>query len=135
MTGTADVILSIRPEHWHKITAGRKAVELRKSFPSKLMQLNRRTVHGFTAAVHVSGVPDITGFIHFQEITTDRNRMIAGCGLTDEEFTAYKAGDTVYGWCVAAVWKQKKAIPIEEFGISKPPQSWCYVRGGKAHEA
>lgn len=127
----ADVIISIRPEWWHKITIGRKNVEARKSFPIKLLGLNHPSKSGFMAAVHVSGIPDISGFIHFYEITTDKNRMIAGSCLTKEEYEAYSNGQPVYGWCLDSAEKLKKQIPIEEFGISKPPQSWCYVKQRK----
>lgn len=125
---TADVVISIRPEWWHKITIGRKNVEIRKSFPTRLMRMDIPDKKGFTAAVHVSGTPDISGFIHFYEITTNKPRMITGCGMTEEEFEAYSNGVTVFGWCLDSVEKLKKQIPLEEFGITKPPQSWVYVK-------
>ena len=126
---SADVIISIRPEHWRKITVGRKNVELRKSYPTRLIEKpDMGTSSGFTAAVHVTGVPNIIGFIHFYEITTSRGRMLDGSGLTPEQFREYSGGLTVFGWCLDGCRKLKKAIPIEEFGISKPPQSWCYTK-------
>lgn len=124
----ADVVISIRPEWWHKILIGRKNVEIRKSFPSRLMQMDVPDKKGFTAAVHVSGVPDISGFIHFYEITTNKSRMITGSGMTEAQLDEYSGGLTVYGWCLDSVEKLKKQIPLEEFGISKPPQSWIYVK-------
>lgn len=125
---TADVVISIRPEWWHKITIGRKNVELRKSYPTKFCLLDAPEFTGFTAAVHVSGVPDISGFIHFYEITTHKTRMITGSGMTEAQFDEYSGGLTVFGWCLDDVQKLKKAIPLEEFGITKPPQSWCYAQ-------
>ena len=124
----ADVIISIRPEWWHKILIGRKNVEIRKSFPTRLMRMDIREKNGFTAAVHVSGLPDISGFIHFYEITTHKTRMIIGSGMTEAQFDEYSGGLTVFGWCLDSVQKLKKTIPLEEFGITKPPQSWCYVQ-------
>ncbi len=124
----ADVIISIRPEWWHKILIGRKNVEIRKSFPTRLMRMDVPSRKGFIAAVHVSGVPDISGFIHFYEITTNRSRMITGSGMTEAQLDEYSGGLTVYGWCLDSVEKLKKQIPLEEFGISKPPQSWIYVK-------
>lgn len=128
----ADVVLSIRPEWWHKITIGRKNVEIRKSFPTRLMRMDIPDKKGFTAAVHVSGTHDISGFIHFFEITTNKSRLIVGSCLTAEEIEAYSNGLTVFGWCLDSVRVLKKQIPIEEFGITKPPQSWCYTRQNKA---
>lgn len=125
---TADVVMSIRPEWWHKITIGRKNVEIRKSYPTRLMRLNIREKNGFIAAVHMSGVPDISGFIHFCEITTNKTRMIDGSGMTEAQFDEYSGGLTVFGWCLDDVQKLKKTIPLEEFGITKPPQSWVYAR-------
>lgn len=124
----ADVVISIRPEWWHKILIGRKNTELRKSYPTRLMQMDVPDKKGFTAAVHVSGVPDISGFIHFYEITTNKSRMITGSGMTEAQLDEYSGGLTVYGWCLDSVEKLKKQIPLEEFGISKPPQSWIYVK-------
>ena len=127
----ADVIISIRPEWWHKILIGRKNVELRKSFPTRFMLMDHPEKKGFTAAVHVSGVPDISGFIPFYEITTNKNRMITGSGMTEAQFDEYSGGLTVFGWCLDSVQKLKKQIHIEEFGITKPPQSWCYAKRRK----
>ena len=123
-----DVIISIRPEWWHKITIGRKNVELRKSYPIRLIGMDHPSKSGFVAAVHVSGVPDISGFIHFYEITTNKTRMMTGSGMTAEAYETYSNGVTVCGWCLDDVQKLKKAIPLEEFGITKPPQSWCYAQ-------
>lgn len=123
-----DVIISIRPEWWHKITIGRKNVELRKSYPIRLIGMDYPSKSGFVAAVHVSGVPDISGFIHFYEITTHKTRMIIGSGMTEAQLDEYSNGLTVFGWCLDDVQKLKKTIPLEEFGITKPPQSWCYVQ-------
>lgn len=128
---TADVVISIRPEWWHKITIGRKDVEIRKSFPTRLMRMDIPEKNGFTAAVHVSGTPDISGFIHFYEITTNKTRMITGSGMTEEEFEAYSNDVTVFGWCLDSVQKLKKQIPLEEFGITKAPQSWVYAKQPK----
>lgn len=125
---TADVVISIRPEWWHKILIGRKNVEIRKSYPARLIQMDVPSRKGFTAAVHVSGVPDISGFIHFYEITTNKSRMITGSGMTEAQLDEYSGGLTVCGWCLDSVEKLKKQIPLEEFGISKPPQSWIYVK-------
>ena len=127
----ADVIISIRPEWWHKITIGRKNVELRKNWPMKLICLDEPSKKGFTAAVHVSGVPDVSGFIHFYEITTNKSRLITGSGMTEEKINTYANGGRVCGWCLDSVEKLKKRIPIEEFGISRPPQSWCYAKQRK----
>ncbi len=130
----ADVVISIRPEWWHKILVSRKNVEIRKSFPTRLMRMDVPEKKGFTAAVHVSGVPDISGFIHIYEITTNKTRMITGSGMTEKQFDEYSVGLTVFGWCLDSVQKLKKQIPLEEYGITKPPQNWCYTKRGGCEE-
>ena len=126
-----DVIISIRPEWWRKILIGRKNVELRKSYPTRFCFLDTPEFSRFTAAVHVSGTPGISGFIHFYEITTCKSRMIAGCGMTEAEFDDYSNGLTVFGWCLDRVWKPAQPESLEAYGLDRPPQSWCYVKEAK----
>ena len=127
MTVRADVVISIRPEYWHLITIGRKNVELRKSYPIKLIGMDQRSNSGFTAAVHVSGIPGVSGFMHIYEITTFRSRLIAGSGLSEADFEKYANGVTVFGWCLDQARKLEQTIPLEAYGIDRTPQSWCYA--------
>ncbi len=121
------VVMSMRPKWWRKINAGLKNVEVRKSWPTRLIALDTRDNKGFWAAVHVSGTPGIAGFIHFYEITTWKTRILAGSGMTEKELERYAKGKPVYGWCLDKVCKADKLLPLNEY-CARAPQSWEYFK-------
>ncbi len=58
---------------------------------------------------------------------------ITACCLNYDELTAYANGQHLYGWRISDLVIYDKAKKLEDFGMKRPPQSWCYVEelGGK----
>lgn len=47
--------------------------------------------------------------------------------LSEEEFKNYGNGAALYGWHISDVRCFLDPKPLSEFGLNRPPQSWCYV--------
>ena len=48
--------------------------------------------------------------------------------LTLDDLDAYGQGKRLYGWKIANVRQYADPKPLSAFGLSRPPQSWCYVK-------
>lgn len=51
-----------------------------------------------------------------------------GTCLTEKEMNKYSGGKYLYGWHLRDVVIYKNPKSLEEFGMKRPPQSWCYVK-------
>lgn len=51
-------------------------------------------------------------------------------GLLLKDFLRYQGRGTVYGWHIADYTLYREPKALEDFGMKRPPQSWCYVKGG-----
>ena len=57
------------------------------------------------------------------------NVQAASC-LKKEQLKKY-AGDSgrpMWGWIISEVQEYEKPVPLEAYGISRPPQSWQYLK-------
>lgn len=143
------VIMSINPEWCDLIVQGKKTVELRKSKPSlkvcmelpfnftvyiyctkspKAFNGGQRVIGYFTCKWFDSIFPDgfFVGDTHLW-CTNPAEDAITGYCLTEEEIKKYLKGKKGYGWHIddLVIYEQPKTL--EEFGLKRPPQSWCYV--------
>lgn len=50
--------------------------------------------------------------------------------LTADEFCNYGKGKPLYGWHISDLKIYDKPKELSEFNLKRPPQSWCYVKGG-----
>ena len=51
----------------------------------------------------------------------------AAC-LTQDEVETYGAGKDVYGWVISDLKIYDEYKGVDSFGLTKAPQSWCYVK-------
>lgn len=51
--------------------------------------------------------------------------------LSYDEFAAYGKGKTIYGWHISNLKIYDTPKELSEFGLTRAPQSWCYVKGGE----
>ena len=42
----------------------------------------------------------------------------------------YAGGMTVYLWRIRSLVDYPEPKPLSAYGLDRPPQSWCYVKGG-----
>lgn len=118
------VLQSIRPKWTEKIFQGIKKKELRKSKPVGIE---------FPFIVYVyetrPGVGKIIGEYTCENIITSENASTVepGSCVPIDEIMLYKGSRKICGWDISNVVLYDKPIPLLEFGLSRPPQSWCYV--------
>ena len=72
----------------------------------------------------------------YAEVSTDvgifgyYEHLGSGCDcLCDEELMAYGRGGAIYGWHISGLKIYEVPKVLYEFGLSRAPQSWCYVEG------
>lgn len=50
-------------------------------------------------------------------------------GLLLKDFLKYKGKGDVYGWHIVNYKLYDKPMKLSDFGMERPPQSWCYTEG------
>lgn len=123
------VLASIRPFWCGKILNRSKSVELRKTYP--------RAAEGLPFKVYMyetkPGAGAVVGeficwFIEKAGGRPYQISIVQGSCLESAEIAEYAKGKAVYGWHISNVIKYDMPIPLERFGLTRAPQSWCYVK-------
>lgn len=122
------IIISIHPKHCKNIFDGKKIIELRKSLPHKEMP--------FKAIVYETNNGGIVGefmvtcfdFYKNDEISMfsgviTKNACIYHCDLWD-----YIGEKDLYTWHISNPIKYSNVMPLENYGLKRPPQSWQYLK-------
>lgn len=52
--------------------------------------------------------------------------------LTAKEIITYSSGKPLYGWPISGLKIYDKPRGLSEFGLTRAPQSWCYVEEQEA---
>lgn len=123
------VMISIKPRHLKDMREGRKLYELRKTRPNltppfRVLCCESGTGGEVRAAFTCDACPDMT----WKAPTV----TAALACIKPEEVRKYRGDGKLYGWRVkdfedwAAEGRTRHAI---DFGLTRPPQSWCYVEG------
>ena len=134
------VLLSIRPIYCNLIIAGRKRIEVRKTFPRKLerpftcyiyctqgtyKELGDYSDYIYKRRMKVIGEFICNGLMRpFQSL----NLMSIESCVSLEDLYLYSNGKTLYGWRISNLKIYDQPKELSEFGIKKAPQSWCYVK-------
>ncbi len=117
-------IISIKPEYVKKIFSGEKKYEFRKcNIDSNLFFIYE------TAPVSAVVGYVLTGkFISAVNKTWEYLNRYAGISESDF-YLYYKDKRIAYAYEIKQVYKFAKPIPLEHFGLKRPPQSFCYLKG------
>lgn len=139
------VIISIKAMWCDLIFRYSKTLEIRKSFPvnieppfkvycyctkdrngwfrmSDMTRLDGSVVGEFTCTGHISfGVP----YPAYQH-ELDEDILFRAC-TSYYPLHRYAQHDLIHGWEIENAELYKKPLPLSEFGIKRPPQSWQYV--------
>ena len=135
------VMISIRPEWCEKIAQGRKTMELRKSKPKLELP--------FKCFIYCTkGRPEYTQSAFCEEISNGRvvgefvcDAVLSHCEMANadlaeqmscvrrEKIREYSDGKEVFGWHISNLEIYETPENLGTFGMSRPPQSWCYVEG------
>ncbi len=122
-----DIVLSIRHEHCVKVLSGEKTWELRKSFPQKPVK------RVFLYECGKDGRKAIVGVCILAECAKADSKLDAAlmaqkACLTMEQLRKYVGEKKVYAWNISNPRKLSSTLQLADFGLSRPPQSWCYGR-------
>lgn len=150
------VLISIRPKWCGLIASGKKTVEVRKnhpkletpfkcyiyctkpSFPHEdflVFDAGKNKVKSFYGGGKIIGefvCDSIYTLLFYASDTsffdTEPSLPVPGTCLTDREIVDYLGnGRTGYGWQISDLVIYDKPKSLNEFRLTRPPQSWCYV--------
>jgi len=122
------VILSINPKWCNKIVSGLKTKEVRKSEPKIKCPFKcyiysthpvKKVIGEFICDYISRGYSDLVDVVDAKE----------SC-LSPAEIIQYANGKSPYFWNITELNVYDNPRDIEDFGIKKAPQSWCYVKDG-----
>ena len=145
------VLISIRSKWCQLIAIGEKTIEIRKTRP-KLETPFKVYIYATKAAkdepfsycvqksydsacgkaYRYSGGGEVIGeficdtFVIDRSFGHDATFNAAAC-MTEVECAAYSCCSPLYGWHISNLKIYYKPKEISQFGLKRPPQSWCYV--------
>lgn len=117
------VIISLHEKWWHKMTAGEKLLEIRKSRP--------KAAGAFRVLVYITGTGCIYGQFICPEVLDVRNyeEIVEKSRVPLNQLHEYGQGKPLAGWKVKEVIEYYTPQPLALYGMAKPPQAWCYYKG------
>lgn len=148
------VLISTHPVWCREIIRGLKTLELKKSYPkvggqfkcyiyctlNGSNELFRDVLRGDVALWNREKWADKKGNV-IGEFVCDyimRHCEMANADLAErpsrvsrEKIYEYSNGKEVYGWHISNLKIYDTPKPLSEFGLTRAPQSWCYVEGGE----
>lgn len=118
--------MSIRGRHIRHMRDGRKGWEMRKTRPGA------KPPYRVLLCQTGTGGQVVAEFVcaSVTNLSTWRDGDIAELAcVTPEEVAGYrgKGGDPVYGWEVTEFREISPAEHVTDYGIDRPPRSWCYA--------
>lgn len=130
-----NIILSIKPKWAELIYSGKKKIEWRKNLPCNREILNLTELRDGTDKVKVylyetAPVKKVTGFFYWGGVgIIDVRKLeedVNGC-VPIEDLKRYN-GDrcSLCAWRINRPTRLHTPLTIDEFGFTRPPQSWCY---------
>ena len=124
------IMLTVKPRHIANMRKGRKKYELRKSRPAKP---GGRDCRVFICESGSGGqvVAEFTCPAMPEMTTVDATRVAVWACVGEEDVERYRADGRLFGWLVTHFIDYKaegRVQHITDFGLTCPPQSWCYVR-------
>ena len=139
-----EVLISIQPKWCKLIANGQKTIEVRKTKPKldtpfKCYIYETKAIYKNYDGILFTGEGKVIGEfvcdnIFPMSITYSDldNHVVArkfpNTCLTDKQIIEYLGnGKRGYGWHISNLKIYDKPKELSEFGLSRPPQSWCYV--------
>ena len=125
----ADIVMTVKARHIRNMRLGSKRYELRKTRPGKdgphrVWLCESGTGGTIVASFACKHFPVMTGF---DPVTVARLGAI-----TAAEVQGYrqKGDGMLFGWEIEdfKYFKTSDMLHIVDFGLKRPPQSWCYAK-------
>jgi len=128
-----EILISIQPKWCEKIMKLEKRWEMRKTKPKSMLPYRvfiYQTEGGGVIGEFVCDDIQIVDPTMFRADSTVKNWVLNETQLTEKEATEYADGKEVYMWRIRSLIDYPEPKPLSAFGLDRPPQSWCYVKGG-----
>jgi len=125
-----DIILSIHPEHAENILSGKKTLEIRKSEPKRAVWGDTIYLYETAPISKVVGSCRLMGCMEYSGYDYSGNIANKACiSVPDLRFYMAKAKcRKVYLWHIDSPYRFTTPIHISNYGLTRPPQSFCYVK-------
>ncbi len=138
-----DVLISINRPHTDNIRIGFKTLELRKSAPKKppcrvyIYETQNRNGCGAVIGEFILNYVDWYQKRKNKDTITrkiiDSELLWEFARITYKEYCQYAAMHNnrypnIYAWQIDNLKIYDTSKPLSEFGMSRPPQSWCYIK-------
>lgn len=121
-----NILMSIRKKYCDAIFDGRKTIELRKNKPAPYSP-HRVFVYESKGRGMVVG-EFVCYAVCSWSVSAIWNRFGDKICVTRHELDAYYGGrDVGYTWYIRDAVRYDTPLPLSEFGVYRPPQSWCYL--------
>ena len=122
------IIATIKPQHLGNIRSGRKLREMRKTCPKAVPCRVLCCESGSGGKILAEFTMDCPMQVRPQEWP----ELVNDACVTMEMAEEYAAGKEIWFWDVTNMidycsTKGYRVRNIAEFGLKRPPQSWCYV--------
>lgn len=130
------ILLSIKPKFAELILNGEKKYEFRRVLPAKLQTGDTIVMYASAPVSAVVGEFRVYGSISNTPETVWIESGAYG-GISKEFFDQYFDGREIASAILVGEEgkvRYKKVLPLSSLGISRPPQSFCYIKEGVAYE-
>ena len=135
---TGDVLLSIHRRHAENIFAGLKAFEIRKTvpkavtFPFSVYMYETKgsglgLVVGKFECERIQYINCFDPAVRCTEAIKQQKEILKVSCLDFMIISIYAGNKRVYGWHITEVVRYDRPRELSDFGITRPPQSWCYL--------
>lgn len=129
------IIMSIKPEWCDKIFSGKKMYEVRKTIPRNMPENTKVYVYKSGSGTVVGEFTTTKVFkfpgpcVNHEYYPAAEWLILSGTCLTSRKLHDY-IGDSkcFYEIEIGDPVLYKTPIPLSEFGLKRPPQSWCYAK-------
>ena len=130
-----NIVLAIHPKWATLIYSGEKTIEWRKSFPKIYYPRMKIFLYETAPICRVTGFFVRAGTKRFQNVdwtkadAYHKKILDAGC-VPAEDLNEYQGPHKypcAWGVEVARKFEKPEGMPLERFGITTAPQSWCYT--------
>lgn len=126
-----NVILSIHPKWAKLIYEGKKTVEWRKSYPKEFTNETKVVLYETAPVCKVTGFFTLDCVLFkvsaFKEGDILESKIERGCVDIDALKKYQGKSPYLHGWAVYKPSKFDFPKSLEDFGLERPPQSWCYT--------
>ena len=132
------IIATIRPEHLKNIRAGLKSIEIRKTVPKEIpfrvLCCESGSGGRITCEFTVADVKKDIGSRERRQNAYALAPYMSERACVPWSWICEYAGDKpFYAWFISGVvdycgTQGNQTHHISEFGLKRPPQSWCYVK-------